>query len=209
MIIPLRRLVLGALLVSAVLVGLIAGAALSVARSGPVAAPLAADAVDSMAADAAAPLGGPATAGAAAPAAGSGSAADGIGAELDAVLAVDQTTPSAAPGTSARAGIGGPLRRLAAWRKLVHATLVIDLPKRGLTTVQLDHGTISAATATSLTIKEADGSSVTVALGSATRVRRHGAKAAIADLASGDEVFAISPGASGGVVAALVVVPRA
>ena len=55
------------------------------------------------------------------------------------ILAVDQK--STAPGG---AGPRGKLRRLAASHTLVHATVVVDLKKGGLTTIQLDHGTISA-----------------------------------------------------------------
>ena len=93
-------------------------------------------------------------------------------------------------------------------RKLVHATVVVDLPVLGgLTTIQLDHGTVSAASSTSLTISETGGGSVTVELGAKTKVRRDGAKAAISDLKTGDEVFVMSRVESDGTVAYLVVVP--
>ena len=77
-----------------------------------------------------------------------------------------------------------------------------------MTTVQLDHGTVSAVSATSLTITEAGGTSVTVDLGASTKVRRDGAKAAVKDLKAGDEVFVISRVESDGTEAYLVVVPR-
>ena len=139
----------------------------------------------------------------AAPAAPNALVDDGLGADLDAILAADQTTT--APG---RAAARGDLRRLAAWRRLVHATVVVDLKQGGLTTIQLDHGTISAVSATSVTIAEAGGGSVTVALGDETRVRRNAAKAAIADLKTADEVFVMSKVEGGGTTAYLVVVPR-
>jgi hypothetical protein len=123
--------------------------------------------------------------------------------ELDAILAAD-----ARPAAGDRATARGQLRRLAAWDRLVHATVVVDLEDGGLTTVQLDHGTISAVSATSLTITEAGGGSVTVALGSETRVRRAGAKAALGDLKAADVVFVMSKVEAGGTSAYLVVVPR-
>jgi hypothetical protein len=99
--------------------------------------------------------------------------------------------------------------QLAAARRLVHATVVVDLKNGGLTTIQLDHGTVSTVGTTSLTIAEAGGGSVTVTLGADTRVRRDGAKAAIADLKPADEVFVMSKVAADGTTAYLVVVPKA
>jgi hypothetical protein len=129
--------------------------------------------------------------------------ASGLPVDIDALLAADRTPKADGAGTR------GAIRRLAAWRRLVHATIVIDAPKLGgLTTIQLDHGTISAVSSSSLTIAESRGGSVTVALGEATRVRRGGTRASVADLTSADEVFVISTLAPGGVKASLVVVPR-
>ena len=126
-------------------------------------------------------------------------------AAADALLAADTTTGATTPQRiPAR-----QLRRLAAWQRLVHATATLDLPAAGgPTTVQLDHGTIGAVSSTSLTITEAGGGSVTVTLATDTRVRRHGAKATIGDLAAGDEVFSLSRVESGGTEAYLVVVPK-
>ena len=123
-----------------------------------------------------------------------------FGPDVDALLAVDQTTKPAAA--------AGRLRHLAAWQRLVHATVVVDLRQGGLTTIQLDHGTISAVTATRLTIKEAGGGSVTVTLGDESRVRRDGGKAKVADLKTADEVFVLSKIEGGAAIAYLVVVPR-
>jgi hypothetical protein len=139
--------------------------------------------------------------------AGTAALDDQVAGELDAILAADQTaTPQ---GASAGRIARGQLRRLAAWRHLVHATVVVDLDKVGLTTIQLDHGTVSAVSATSLTISETGGGSVTIALGADTRVRRDGAKAAVADLKTTDELFVMSKVESGGSTAYLVVVPKA
>ena len=138
-----------------------------------------------------------------APAVGNALVDDGLGADLETILAADQTT--AAPG---RAAVRGDLRRPVAWRRLVHATVLVDLKQGGLTTIQLDHGTISAVSASSVTVAEAGGGSVTVALGDETRVRRNAVKATAADLKTADEVFVISKVEAGGVTAYLVVVPR-
>lgn len=124
--------------------------------------------------------------------------------EIDAVLAAER---GAAPDGQLRAG-RGELRRLAAWRRLVHATVVVDLPEKGLTTIQLDRGTVSAVSADSLSIAEAGGTSVTITLGAETRVRKDGKKAAVADLKVGDEVFAMSLVEGSTSEAYLVVVPR-
>lgn len=135
-----------------------------------------------------------------------GSATD----ELDALLAADQTAaqPTAANGRVNKNVAG--LRRLAAARKLVHATVLVDLPKLGgLTTIQLDHGTIATVNATTLSITEADKSTATVKLGEETRVRKNGAKAALTDLKSGDEVIVMSKVGTAGTEAYLVVVPKA
>ena len=130
-------------------------------------------------------------------------ASDADVAAIDVVLAAEQVAPDA----TGRAG-AQRLRRLATWKHLVHGTVVVDLPKAGLTTIQLDRGTISAVSATSLTIAEAGGSSVTVSLSDESRVRRDGAKAAIADLETGDVVVVMSRVESGGTTVYLVVVPR-
>ncbi len=135
----------------------------------------------------------------------SGPASADVAAAADALLAADTAAGSATP---ERLG-ARQLRRLAAWQRLVHATATLDLPTAGgLTTVQLDHGTIGAVSTTALTISEAGGGSVTVALSGETKVRRHGAKAATGDLAKGDEVFALSRVGPDGTEAYLVVVPK-
>ena len=124
-----------------------------------------------------------------------------LGSDVEALLAADQTITRPAAGTPR-------LRRLAGWQRLVHATVVVDLKQGGLTTIQLDHGTISAINATTLTIKEAGGGSVTVTLADETRVRRAGTKATIGDLKTADEVFVMSKLEGGSTKAYLVLVPR-
>jgi len=131
-------------------------------------------------------------------------------ADIDAVLAADtgSHTASATAGDG-RVGAGGiALRRLAIARRLVHATVLVDLPNRaGLTTIQLDHGTVATVSSSALTISETGGGSITVSLGDQTRVRKDAARAEIADLAAGDEVFVMSKVEGATAEAYLVVVP--
>jgi hypothetical protein len=166
-------------------------------------------------AQAAGPAGAPASAPidavqAAGPATTTAAAAGGadltLAGDIDTILAADQAAPAAAA-VGGRGPAAGPLRRLAAARRVVHATVVLDL-KTGLTTIQVDHGTISSVGATSLTVAETGGGKPGVTLGSDTRVRRNGAKAAIGDLKVGDEVFVLSKVEADGTVAYLVVVPK-
>ena len=113
--------------------------------------------------------------------------------ELDALLAADTT--AARPVGAADPRRAPPARSLGA---LVHATVVVDLKDGGLTTIQLDHGTISAVSGTSLTIAEAGGGSVTVALGGETRIRRDGAKAAVGGPEDGRRGVRDEQGRAGG-----------
>jgi Domain of unknown function (DUF5666) len=151
--------------------------------------------------------GATADAGAADAGAAAADAADPVLAtEFDALLAADQTAASTTASGQPLRGVG--LRRLAVLRHLVHGTVVVDLPRLGgLTTVQLDHGTVSAVSATSLTVAEQGSSSATVTVGGDTRVRKDGKRAAVGDLATGDEVFVLSKVEADGTVAYLVVVP--
>ena len=76
--------------------------------------------------------------------------------------------------------------------RLVHAEAVLNLPERGLTTFSLDHGTITAISASSISVKASNGVTVTVATNAATRVRREGAPKALSDLKVGDEAVVYS-----------------
>lgn len=132
-----------------------------------------------------------------------------VAAAADALLAADSGTATPTAAKPSERLTARQLRRLAAWQRLVHAQATLDLPVAGgLTTIQLDHGTVGAVSAGSLTIREAGGDSVTVQLGAETKVRRNGAKAAVADLTAGDAVFALSRVQAGGTEAYLVVVPK-
>jgi hypothetical protein len=150
--------------------------------------------------------------GAAAASAATDPTADAVAAALAAFDQAGNTDPAglAAPGTAAQPAtrLGERIRRFARWKQLVHATLTVDRPVAGIQTFDLDHGTITALTAGSMTLAEAGGSSVTLTTDTTTRVRKDGAKATLADLRSGDEVVAVSlVGGTGTAHAILVAVP--
>lgn len=124
---------------------------------------------------------------------------------------VDETTlelPVLEPDGAAGAADVPRLRQLLG-RRMVHAEVVIDRGEKGLVTVQADRGTIQAIGAGSLTIAQAGSRTETVATGEATRVRKDRQKAALADLAVGDQVLVLSRLEGGKAVAYLVVVPAA
>jgi len=141
-------------------------------------------------------------------AAGSATAAgDSVAGDLDALLAADKSAAGNARPANPNRSVAG-LRRLAAGDRLVHGTVLVDLPALGgLTTIQIDHGTIKAVSPTSLSVSETGGTTATVSLGGETRVRKHAARAKVGDLAVGDEVFVMSKVDGGATEAYLVVVP--
>jgi hypothetical protein len=137
---------------------------------------------------------------------------------VDAALAAfDQAGTSdtaglTAPGAAAKpvTGIAQRIRRFARWKQLVHATVTVDRPGTGIQTFNLDHGTIVALPAGSITISEAGGTSITVATDTSTRVRKGGVKAVLGNLAAGDQVMVVSVvGGAGPARALLVIVPLA
>lgn len=166
--------------------------------------------------------GSAATSSTAAPAAAAASAAtdptadDPTAAAADAALAAfDQagsTGPAglAAPDATAQPAtrLGQRLRQFARWKQLVHAMVTVNRPGAGIQTFNLDHGTITALTAGSMTVAEAGGSSVTLTTDTTTRVRKDGKKATLADLRPGNEIVVVSlVGGTGTPRANLIVVP--
>jgi uncharacterized membrane protein len=94
-------------------------------------------------------------------------------------------------------------------RHVVHGTVTVEDVDQGLITFQLDGGTISSVDADSVTVSEAGGASVTVAIDERNWVRidRHGAQ--VKDLATGQKVVIVSRVGDGGATARLIVVPPA
>jgi hypothetical protein len=159
------------------------------------------------------PTAGPATAAAIAqPAPGTNPTADAVDAAL---AAFDQAGASDAAGLAAPDATARPtgqrIRQFARWKQLVHATVTVDRPGSGIRTFELDHGTITALPAGSITISEAGGAGATLATDASTRVRKDRAKSALSDLSSGDQVIVVSMVGTAGSPprALLVVVPPA
>jgi len=152
--------------------------------------------------------------GAAAASAATDPTADAVDAALAAFDQAGTTGPAglAAPGATAQPAtrLGQRIRRFARWKQLVHATVTVNRPSAGIQTFNLDHGTITALTAGSMTVAEAGGSSVTLTTDTTTRVRKDGKKATLADLRSGNEIVVVSlVGGTGTSGVVLVVVPPA
>jgi hypothetical protein len=119
------------------------------------------------------------------------------------------STELASGPTAGGAGDAALLRPRRLGRALVHGTVTLDLPQKGLVTVQVDHGNISSVGANNVAISEAGGSTVTVATAEKTRVRKNGEKVKLSDLKAGDEVFVVSELEGGKATAYRIVVPKA
>ncbi len=123
--------------------------------------------------------------------------------------AADAITAAASPGPGAGALPRTPVRRLLV-RALVHGSATFDRPNKGLVTVQVDHGIVSAVGNGTVTIGEAGGTGVIVRTDDRTRLRENGTRLPLADLKVGEPVYALSLVQSGQSesLARLIVVPR-
>ncbi len=129
---------------------------------------------------------------------------------LDPTTAGTAATNASGPAArvSAILGLRTGLARLA--RTLVHAQATLDLPNKGVQTYALDQGKVGPVSATSLTITETGGATVSFSLTSATRVRTQGAAAALTSVTTGADVIVVSHQTSGGWQGlAIVIVPPA
>ncbi len=157
--------------------------------------------------------GAPARAADATAAAGQIDAQDFDAAMAAAGFALDPSAGTAATNASGPAarvsailGLRTGLARLA--RTLIHAQATLDLPNKGVQTYALDQGKVGPVSATSLTVTETGGATVSFALTSATRVRSKGAAATMAQVTTGVDVIVVSQQASGGWQGlAIVIVP--
>ena len=100
----------------------------------------------------------------------------------------------------------GPLGRWAL-KHLVHAVVTVEGEDGDLYTIQLDRGTVTVVDADSLTVSEAGGSSVTVALNSETRVREGRERSNLDAVDVGDEVFVQSRIDGGTLAKRIVIIP--
>jgi hypothetical protein len=120
----------------------------------------------------------------------------GIGlAQAAAPPAADPALAAPEAAVTADPAAGGATRadlRLRPLRNVVHGTITFNHPDEGLITVQVDGGTITAVDADSMTIAEAGGASVTVAIDDQTRVRLDKKRSTAASLKAGQTVRVIS-----------------
>ncbi len=93
-------------------------------------------------------------------------------------------------------------------RRVVHGEAVVDLPNRGLTTVAVDRGAVSAVGRDSVSIREKTGQTVTLRTTAETRVRKDGRRQELSALRVGDEVVAFSIKENDAFVAERIQVPR-
>jgi hypothetical protein len=107
------------------------------------------------------------------------------------------TTTATATRPAARLGLGHHQARLR--KRLTHAQIVTK-GKHGSVTHDLIKGTVTAVSATSITVQAADRTSETFTVGSDTKVRVRsngsGAASSIAHVAKGDQVFVAGTGTS-------------
>jgi hypothetical protein len=89
--------------------------------------------------------------------------------------------------------------------RVVHGDLKIKTPN-GFANVKIDAGTVTAvdANAHTITIRRADGQTVSVTATDKTRVRKEGQKATFADIANGDLVQIIQIDRGDGFIVALI-----
>ncbi len=96
------------------------------------------------------------------------------------------STPSTSPSPSAAAKVAGALDLRAIARRSVHGDVVVKDKDGQYVTVTFDRGTVTAASATSITLTRPDGPSVTLTVNADTKV--HGPASAAAVVAGKDAV---------------------
>ena len=92
-------------------------------------------------------------------------------------------------------------------RRVVHGEALVDLPGKGLTTVAVDRGRISAIGNNTVSISEKNDQTVVLATNAETRVRKDRQRQPLSALKVGDEVLAFSVKENGRFVAQRIVVP--
>lgn len=134
-------------------------------------------------------------------------AAGAIGATvLTGVASAGSFAPAAAPSgasasTAAADTAAGQARR-GMMRDVLHGTLTLK-NGTGTTVVDVQRGEVTAASATSVTVKSTDGFTATYAIGEDTVVRRDRSTVGGADLVVGDNAMVRSTGGTADVVRAL------
>jgi len=129
-------------------------------------------------------------------------------------FATDDLTPAADPAPSASGDAAakphqlrpGKLRRELA-RHVLHGEVVVQT-KNGDKTVDVQRGTVTAVTDTTVTVKSSDGFTSTWAFGDPLRVVEHGTKADKSAVKVGTEVGIAGAKNGSTVTANLIVIPR-
>jgi hypothetical protein len=125
----------------------------------------------------------------------------GLAAGLVGIVAVPQmlaasAAPSVAPSQAAVSEAAlQAADRPARLGRVMRGDATVLRPDGSKLTVHFERGQVTAASATSLTLKGADGTSTTFALGPDTRIRSRGQAASAADLKVGAVAVAIGTGA--------------
>ena len=129
-----------------------------------------------------------------------------LAAGLVGVVAVPQilaTTAPPAPAAASAASLDAADRPARLGRVMRGDATVLRADGSKLT-VHFERGQITAASATSLTLKGADGKTTTFAIGANTRIRSHGKAASAADLKVGNVAIAVGTASGSGYDALLV-----
>ena len=129
-------------------------------------------------------------------------------------FASDDLTPAADPAPSASAGAAarphplrpGRLRRELA-RHVLHGEVVVQT-KNGDKTVDVQRGTVTAVTGTTVTVKSTDGFTSTWTFGDPLRVVQHGQKADKSAVQTGAEIGIAGAKNGSTVTANLIVIPK-
>jgi hypothetical protein len=112
--------------------------------------------------------------------------------------------PASAPSIVADLDQLAAPRQAARFGRIVRGEATILKPDNTTMTVHFERGELTAASATSVTVKGADGVSTTFAIGSDTRIRSQGKAIEAGALKSGDLVLAVGTASSSGYDALLI-----
>ncbi len=120
----------------------------------------------------------------------------GVG-SVGVAMAADSGSASPSPSASSSANPGDPPgaghQKLHSLRsRALHGEFVVQT-KDGVKTVELQKGTVTAVSTTSVTVKSSDGFTVTWTINDQTKVRKDKAPATSADITSGVQVRVVGP----------------
>jgi hypothetical protein len=129
----------------------------------------------------------------------------------DSDVAPAAQTPAAAPTGGATKGSHPGLRRLRLRRELrkhvEHGQITVET-KNGDQTIDVQRGTVTAITSTSLTVKSTDGFTLTWTIGSPISVLNHGTKSDVSAIKTGATVGLAGVQVGPTATARLIVIPK-